>query len=281
MNVTHIVLLGDSIFDNAAYTDGEPDVVNHLRDLLPPGAKATLLAVDGSLAAAVPDQLNGLPRDATHLVISTGGNDALGNLDLLAQPVESTTEALLLFAARVAPFDASYRQAIQAATALGLPTTVCTIYNGWLPEELRIPARVALAMYNDVIQVVAREFGLDVIELRNVVTEQSDYANPIEPSGTGGRKIARAILDSLALEARSLVARVRRAPTRPARQSGGKGRVRTGHAPSDRSSPLHVPPLHVSGVGTGGEAWRGDRGRALSHPRGHARRGPARDSGGC
>jgi hypothetical protein len=33
----HIVLLGDSIFDNAAYTQGESHVVTHLRTLLPAG----------------------------------------------------------------------------------------------------------------------------------------------------------------------------------------------------------------------------------------------------
>jgi hypothetical protein len=208
--VTHIVLLGDSIFDNKDYTGGKPDVVNHLRDLLRPDAKATLLARDGSVAANVPGQLKGLPRDATHLFISAGGNDALPFIELLGQPVES-------FAIPVSDFEQSYRKAIRAATVLGLPTTVCTIYNGWLPEELRIPARVALSIYNDVIQVVSREFGLDVIELRNVVTEESDYFNAIEPSGSGGRKIARAILQTLMPDTRSGRARgPRKAVTAPA-----------------------------------------------------------------
>lgn len=226
--MTHIVLLGDSILDNAAYTDGEPDVVHHLRDLLPPRARATLLARDGSLAAGVPDQLERLPRGATHLVISAGGNDALGSLDLLAQPVESTTEALQLFAARVAVFDEAYRQAIQAAIALDRPTTVCTIYNGLFPEELRLAARVGLMMFNDVIQTVAREFGVDVIELRNVCTEESDYANPIEPSGSGGRKIAHAIVHHLMSgtvrprpRGRRLAARK---PARKQRQSASRAR---------------------------------------------------------
>jgi hypothetical protein len=36
--VPHIVLLGDSIFDNDAYTNGKPDVVTHLRRALAPGS---------------------------------------------------------------------------------------------------------------------------------------------------------------------------------------------------------------------------------------------------
>ena len=49
----HIVLLGDSIFDNGAYTQGEPDVVTHLRTLLPAGARAMLLAKDGAIAKVI------------------------------------------------------------------------------------------------------------------------------------------------------------------------------------------------------------------------------------
>ena len=69
----HIVLLGDSIFDNGAYVRrGEPDVVRQLRDKLPAGAKATLAAVDGATTAGVARQLERLPADATHLVVSAG-----------------------------------------------------------------------------------------------------------------------------------------------------------------------------------------------------------------
>jgi len=40
--VGHIALLGDTIFDNGVYTSGEPDVVTHLRSLLPSGWEASL-----------------------------------------------------------------------------------------------------------------------------------------------------------------------------------------------------------------------------------------------
>ena len=70
----HIVLLGDSIFDNGAYVRrGEPDVVRPLRDKLPAGAKATLAAVDGATAADVRRQLERLPAGATHLIVSAVG----------------------------------------------------------------------------------------------------------------------------------------------------------------------------------------------------------------
>jgi hypothetical protein len=190
---SHLALLGDSIFDNRSYTGGAPDVVAHLRDLLPEPWQATLCAVDGSTASDLADQLADVPADSSHVVISVGGNDALLNADLLATPVGSTAEALILFGERVGRFEAAYRAAIDAALALRRDTTVCTIYNGNLDAGEAPLARVALMMFNDAILRVAVERGLRVIDLRLVCTEPADYANPIEPSGLGGRKIARAI----------------------------------------------------------------------------------------
>jgi len=53
--------------------------------------------------------------------------------------------------------------------------------------------RVALMLFNDAILRTAFEIRAGVIDLRLVCGEPSDYANPIEPSGSGGLKIARAV----------------------------------------------------------------------------------------
>jgi lysophospholipase L1-like esterase len=189
----HVVLLGDSIFDNAAYTRGEPEVVSHLRSLLPSGWQATLCAVDGATTATFEGQLRRVPADATHLVIALGGNDALQNIDLLSLPVTSSAQALEIFAARIATFERAYRSAITKAVALERHTAVCTVYNGALEADRATVARVALALFNDVILRTAIDLGLTALELRSVCREPGDYANPIEPSGEGGRKIAVAI----------------------------------------------------------------------------------------
>ena len=195
----HVALLGDSIFDNGAYTGAEPDVVTHLRDLLPHGWRATLLAVDGATTADIARQTARLGADVSHVLVSIGGNDALGHSDLLALPVRSTTEALALFAERLASFERLYRPAVQRVAALSRPTTLCTIYNGNLEPSRATIARVALTMFNDVILRVAFEHALPVIDLRAICVRPEDYANPIEPSGTGGRKIAAAIVAALGL----------------------------------------------------------------------------------
>ena len=109
----HVVLIGDSIFDNAAYTRGGPDVVSQLRGLLRRGWDATRLAVEQA-TDRVADQLARLPSDATHLVVSVGGNDALTHLSVLQTPVSITAQAIDALATIGSEFEARYRLAIAA-----------------------------------------------------------------------------------------------------------------------------------------------------------------------
>jgi hypothetical protein len=44
----HLVLLGDSIFDNQRYTEGGPSVIDQVKKIVPPDWKASLVAVDGA-----------------------------------------------------------------------------------------------------------------------------------------------------------------------------------------------------------------------------------------
>jgi hypothetical protein len=193
----HVVLLGDSIFDNAAYVPAGPDVVTQLAGLLPTGWRATLAAVDGAVIADVPRQLARLPADATHLVVSAGGNDALGHTDLLDRRASSSAQVLAWLADAVDGFEARYRRMLAAVLARGLPVTVCTVYNGNLGPPVQRLATVALAVFNDAILRVAAEHEVPVVELRLVCTERADYANPIEPSVQGGAKIAGAVVRAL------------------------------------------------------------------------------------
>lgn len=193
----HVVLLGDSIFDNAAYVRGGPDVVAQLREALPDGWRATLAAVDGAVIDHVAGQLRRVPDDATHLVVSAGGNDALGHTGLLDRPARSSAEVLGWLADAAEAFEARYRRMLDAVLARGLPTTVCTVYNGNLGPPVQRLATTALAVFDDAILRVAAERRVPVVELRQVCTEPADYANPIEPSVRGGTKIARAIAASL------------------------------------------------------------------------------------
>ena len=196
--MAHIVLLGDSIFDNLAYTEGGPDVISQLRDILPNGWDATLLAVDGSTTIDVPNQLSRLPAGATHLILSVGGNDALLNSDVLLKPFDSPASALGKLAELSQAFENKYRHTIVVCAKTRLPLTICTIYNGNFPDPVyQRLASTALMVFNDVILRAGFELGLTIIDLRLICSSAEDYANLIEPSSTGGAKIARCILNSV------------------------------------------------------------------------------------
>ena len=189
----HIVLLGDSIFDNAIYVPDGFSVSRHLLQSVP-AWKTTLLAVDGSVTTEVVDQLTQVPDDATYLVISTGGNDALNSIGIFYIPVNTVGEALSHLGRVRDNFQLNYHAMLKQVMAANLPVAVCTIYNsvpGLGDEE-----KTALALFNEIILQEAGMFKLPVIDLRLICNEETDYSpvSPIEPSHLGGMKIAQAVI---------------------------------------------------------------------------------------
>jgi lysophospholipase L1-like esterase len=191
--MSHIILLGDSIFDNGVYVPRHPDVVKQLRGVLPEGWKASLLAVDGAVTRSVASQVARLPSDATHLVVSVGGNDALGESHILGAAVRLVGEGIALLAESQERFARNYAEMLQTVLAVGLPTALCTIYDTPTSAPNQRIIRTALAIFNDIITRAAFSEGLPLIDLRLICNEDDDYANPIEPSAKGGAKMAAAI----------------------------------------------------------------------------------------
>ncbi len=202
--MNHILLLGDSIFDNASYVHGdrgEKPVLDQLRGLLTDGSKATLAAVDGNRIGDVCRQLDGAPPDASHLVISVGGNDALAQWNMLEQPAGTVGEALSILARAREQFRREYREMLNAVCALGKATLVCTIYDrfslgtGWSLPNHDEAVQAAVAVFNDLIISEALRAQVPVLDLRRICENPRDYSDifPIEPSAAGSAKIAWAI----------------------------------------------------------------------------------------
>ena len=190
----HLLLLGDSIFDNQAYVGSGPPVIEQVRGILPAGWQATLGAVDGHVTTDVPGQLARVPADTTHLIVSAGGNDALGAAHVLGYPVASVAEAMLSLSQVVETFEHNYRRMVQVLLQHGLPTALCTIYNPRFSEPIYQRAAVAaLCLFNDCIIRTATAAGLPLLDLRLIFTDFADYANDIEPSVSGGTKLAERI----------------------------------------------------------------------------------------
>ena len=207
----HIVLLGDSIFDNGKYVkSGEPDVPTQLQGLLERGDKVSMLAVDGDVINDIDGQLKKMPNDTTHLVISIGGNDTLGILAEFSRTTKNIGDSFLKLHDLRDSFESDYIKMLTNALSFNLPTTLCTIYNpcfehsemervsdymmlGVNNDTLQKMAMTALPIFNDVIFQEAVNCNVPVIDLRLIFNDKSDYANPIEPSAIGGLKMVKVI----------------------------------------------------------------------------------------
>lgn len=194
--MAHIVLLGDSIFDNAAYVPAGTEVRTCLESLPGRSHRVSLLARDGSELADMAAQvarLRELSVAPDWLVVSCGGNDVLGLVGAMHSQVGTVLEAAELLAAWQSGFRRAYRDMLELLLAQGSPVAVATIYDA--VPGISPGLRTALAPFNDVILREAVLRRLPVLDLRVVCAEARDYASasPIEPSARGGQKIAAAI----------------------------------------------------------------------------------------
>lgn len=200
----HVALLGDSIFDNAAYVEPGGAVIDCLRKRLPENWQATLLARDGSVILDVVRQLAQVANDVTHIIISCGGNDALGQLGFLQQPVSTILGALQHLVKIQSAFQSDYLWMIEQARAKKIDLAICTIYDSVPSLDREVLA--TLALFNDVISRAATGIGLPLLDLRVLLNQPQDYAriSPIEPSAQGSEKIAEAICSLLHTQPQSV-----------------------------------------------------------------------------
>jgi lysophospholipase L1-like esterase len=189
----HVILAGDSIFDNAIYVPGEPCVTDQLRAMVGDSSSVSMVAVDGDYVSDVWRQVRSFPQGATHILVSAGGNDALRHAHKLGNDYLTSADLFKEWADIQADFRRDYRQMLEAVLALQLHTAVCTVYDA-VPLIGAVEV-TALSLFNDVITTEAIGHGIPVIDLRRVCADPWDYSSisPIEPSSKGGEKIATAI----------------------------------------------------------------------------------------
>jgi len=190
----HLALIGDSILDNSPYVAPEPDTATHLQRALGGSWVVDLLARDGSTMTDIRLQIGTLVTAADVAILSVGGNDAIDHIGILEQRTTTTTELLDQLQNVAEEFGARYRQVLDVLRPRVNRLAVCTIYEPPLtdPRTARL-ARVPLSLLNDQVVRTASSHGVDVLDLRAVCTEPSDFVREIEPSPIGARKIAAAI----------------------------------------------------------------------------------------
>ena len=189
-----LVLLGDSILDNGPYTMPEPDTTAHLERLLHPHWSVHRVAQDGATLGDMPVQLDKLASDCTTAVLSISGNDATKHIGVLDERVSSSRQVLEKLLMIAEEFGQHYETVARTVAKRAGRTLLCTIYEAPLEPPIYARfARVPLALLNDRIVRTGARLGLDVLELRSVCTEPSDFVEQIEPSPQGAAKIATAI----------------------------------------------------------------------------------------
>jgi hypothetical protein len=200
MNARHIVLAGDSIFDNDAYVMGEVGLIEQMRRSLPEGWSAFKIAVDGDCIRDVLRQVENLPTHATHLVVSVGGNDLIGHAHLL-NTVRSLDDVEGVLAAPKGSFATLYGEMLDQLQKLPLQVSVCTVYTAIPFDEplLRSFGPSAIGVFNELICQQAAARSIPVFRLDQVCTEIDDFSavSPIEPSSKGGQKIVDGLIEFL------------------------------------------------------------------------------------
>jgi hypothetical protein len=193
----HIVLAGDSIFDNDSYVPSEPGVIEQMRRSLPNGWSAFKVAVDGDCIRDVPGQVANLPTHVTDLVVSVGGNDAIQYSHLINE-VRSPQDIERVLGGPVSAFQAEYGAMLDHLLRLPVRLSVCTIYTAvpFAEPEWRLFAPAAIGKFNDAVLAEAARRNIPVLRLDRVCTVDSDFSaiSPIEPSTQGGQKIVDHIM---------------------------------------------------------------------------------------
>jgi len=207
-NHVHITLLGDSIFDNEVYVKSRAQSVTGVleRRLLAINKdwSVTNAAVDGSLASGVARQIPRVPKDTTHIYLSTIGNNCLGALYELQSGSDwksvarNPTADNPVLANIMSNLASEYDAALKEVKTLNLPVVAVNLYAPrYDTPSVQAFCKIAVQLLNSRLKLVAAEHNIPVIDIFSLFTDHDDYANAIEPGAKGSEKIGKAIEDSL------------------------------------------------------------------------------------
>ena len=198
-----VVLFGDSIIDNKIYVNhGEFSVLEHLENIS--NYEYIQVAYDGHTTFDVQNKQLHLStiEKPSHIVLSVGGNDLLQNLSHLSKgPVSNINEAVSGIQQHIfEPLEQRFETIIEELSSQRANLLICTVYEGDLGrtdefKDVLDSSKIMVSSFNDIVYKTAKKYKADVLELREIFISSDDYANPIEPSHTGGEKLAKSIVE--------------------------------------------------------------------------------------
>jgi lysophospholipase L1-like esterase len=175
-----VILMGDSVLNNANYVPAGKSVYDSLKSKL---SKVINLAKDGATISDLYGQLDKIPVDLnntnTYIFISAGGNDILNKRTEL-----STTEIRRLFDL--------YMEFLKALrTKLG--SAKINLLNLYLPVNPRYQSyKTSIDQWNQLLQASSNKVGemYNVVDLYGLLKTPEDFVYDIEPSESASDKIA-------------------------------------------------------------------------------------------
>lgn len=182
-NNNTVILMGDSVLNNANYVSSGNSVYDYLKKKL---NKVINLAKDGATISDLYTQLDKIPVDLnntdTYIFISAGGND------ILNKRTELTTNEIRRL------FD-TYMDFLKALR-VKLGSTKINIINLYLPTNPRFQSyKTSIDQWNQLINQYSNKIGemYNVVDLHSLLTTPEDFVYDIEPSESASNKIANLI----------------------------------------------------------------------------------------
>ena len=181
INKKTIILLGDSVFNNNSYVEKGKAVNEILNKKADENTIIISLAINDSTINNIYQQLENVNIDLnnklTTVFLSVGGNDIM---NLHKRNLDDTFE--------------KYNTLIRAITTK-LPNIKLVLLNVYYPPNVsKYDSIIDKWNTNLELEYKANNKNIYILNLANLLKESSDFVFDIEPSITGGEKIANKIL---------------------------------------------------------------------------------------
>ncbi len=190
-----IILLGDSVFKNEDYVEDGKSVYSFLQKHNQNERKVYNYAVNDSTIVDVYNQINQIPIDLnnenTTIFLSIGGNDIIEKF--VERENTNNTHATL-----EAMFSAYKKIVKSIQTKMNKSNIV--LLDVYYPHSIKLkPYKPMIRLWNTKVENYASEPSnkiQDVLKISEIMTQTSDLVFDIEPSETGGEKMAKYILNA-------------------------------------------------------------------------------------
>jgi hypothetical protein len=191
-NTKSFILLGDSILKNDAYVSNGKSVANLVAER---NQNIYCFAEDHSKIVDVYSQIDKIPHEFdtpnTLIFLSAGGNDILSHYVEQNQDIKNTSVLKTMFS--------SYENLIKSIQKR-MPQSKIILFDIYYPDNITYKQyHFIINDWNNMIYNFAENhknkiYGL--IRISSHLTQNEDFSFGIEPSSSGGQKIADLILSS-------------------------------------------------------------------------------------